>query len=61
MANLYSVLSLTRFHSFEFVCGCVCACVCWYVYLESLKQIKFVRHVLAHEAVELGLGVWVVD
>lgn len=31
MPNLYSVLSLTRFHSFQFVCGCVLrlyVCVC---------------------------------
>lgn len=70
MSNLYSVLSLTRFQSFEFVCGGVCACIyvcvlvclhCKYADLKSLKQIKFARHVLLHKAVELGLRVWVVD
>lgn len=34
---------------------------CTGVYRSGLKQIKFVLHLLAHKAVELGLRVWVVD
>lgn len=69
MPNLYSVLSLTRFRSLG-VClwsclrlyACVLVCLdCKYADLESLKQIKFARHMLAHKAVQLGLRVWVAD
>ena len=70
MPNLCSVLKLDKISLvwslfvavFAPVCACRYVCLhCKYADVESRKQIRFVRHVLAHKAAEFGLRVWVVD